>query len=249
MKTNQLFKKYYRILNEQEPADAAAPPGPAEAPPTELPPAVEEPPAIKPMDTNEKIVIKILTNAFIFNKNRFDENKRNYINKKLVEIQNAVNVPVAKIIDEIKKIINLDKSLYIESKTIRLLNKYKLMLEQPADATEPQTDNATQDSSTDKQPAAPTEVINSLNLAEVFPEYKELIIEALNHVPNPEEIITLRTVVKEFGETDPEKIVIAIKDLLNLSEDTRLSDDQIERERNSTQTIDDDSIEQYLANA
>ena len=248
MKTDQLFKKYYRILNEQEPATDAAPP---EAPPAEMAPppeAAPTEPVIKPMDTNEKIVIKILTNAFIFDKTRFDENKRKYIDNKLVEIQNAINVPVAGIIDEIKKIINLDKSLHIESKTLKLLSKYNLMLEQPADATEPQPGTET-GKPTGDQPTAPTEVINSLNLAEIFPEYKELIIEALNHVPDPEEIITLRTVVREFGETDPEKIVIAIKDLLNLSEDTSLSDDQEERRRKSTGSIDDDSIEQYLANA
>ena len=248
MKTDQLFKKYYRILNEQEPAPESAPP---EAPPAEMPPppeAAPTEPVIKPMDTNEKIVIKILTNAFIFDKTRFDENKRKYIDNKLVEIQNAINVPVAGIIDEIKKIINLDKSLHIESRTLKLLSKYNLMLEQPADATEPQPGTET-GKPTDDQPTAPTEVINSLNLAEIFPEYKELIIEALNHVPDPEEIITLRTVVREFGETDPEKIVIAIKDLLNLSEDTSLSDDQEERRRKSTGSIDDDSIEQYLANA
>ena len=245
MKTDQLFKKYYRILNEQEPA------APPEAPPAEMSPPPEAAltePVIKPMDTNEKIVIKILTNAFIFDKTRFDENKRKYIDNKLVEIQNAINVPVAGIIDEIKKIINLDKSLHIESKTLKLLSKYNLMLEQPADATEPQPGTET-GKPTGDQPTAPTEVINSLNLAEIFPEYKELIIEALNHVPDPEEIITLRTVVREFGETDPEKIVIAIKDLLNLSEDTSLSDDQEERRRKSTGSIDDDSIEQYLANA
>ena len=240
MKVNQLFKKYYRILNEQEPGDPAEITPPPEAAPAE--------PAIKPMDTNEKIVIKILTNAFIFDKTRFDENKRKYIDNKLVEIQNAINVPVAGIVDEIKKIINLDKSLYIESKTLKLLSKYNLMLEQPADATEPQPGTETGNPSSE-QPTAPTEVINSLNLAEIFPQYKELIIEALNHVPDPEEIITLRTVVSEFGETDPEKIVIAIKDLLNLSEDTSLSTDQEERRRKNTGSIDDDSIEQYLANA
>jgi len=241
MKVKQLFKKYYRILNEQEPVV------PAEiAPPPEVAPAE---PAIKPMDTNEKIVIKILTNAFIFDKTRFDMNKRKFIDNKLVEIRNAINVPVAGIIDEIKKIINLDKSLYIESKTLKLLLKYNLMLEQPADATEPQPGTETGNPPSE-QPTAPTEVINSLNLAEIFQtEYKELIIEALHHVPKPEEIITLRTVVSEFGETDPERIVIAIKDLLNLSEDTSLSTAQEERRRKSTDSTDDDSIEQYLANA
>jgi hypothetical protein len=245
-KVKTLFKRYYRILNEQEPA-----PAPETAPAQIAPPAAAGPvePVIKPMDVNEKKVIKILTNAFIFDKTRFDKNKRKYIDNKLAEIQNAINVPVAGIIDEIKKIINLDKSLYIESKTLKLLSKYNLMLEQPADATEPQPGTEPSES-TGYQPTTPNVDVNSLTLAEIFQsEYKELIIEALNHIPNPEEIITLRTVVSEFGETDPERIKIAIKDLLNLSDDTSLSDEQIERRRKSDGSIDDDSIEQYLANA
>jgi hypothetical protein len=249
MKVDQLFKKYYRILNEQDPApNAAVPETPPEAAPAEMSPPQETAPTepeIVPIDANERMVIKILTNAFIFNKTLFDENKRKYIDNTVTEIQNSVNVPVAKTVDEIKKIINLDQSLHIESKTLKLLAKYRLMLEQPADATEPQPGTETSDQPEDKQPEAPEENINSLNLAEIFPEYKELILLALNHIPTAEEIMILKPVVREFSKTDPEKITVTIKDLLNFREGGTASN----REGRKKSLEGDDSIEQYLANA
>lgn len=253
-----LFKKYYKILNEQEPGEPAAAPEtpPAEAAPPEVTPAEPE---IKPIDNNEKLVIKILTNAFIFDKTRFNDDisKRNYIDRMLLRVQNSVNVPISKTIEDVVSIINLDQNLSLdkvinnstklkESKTLRLINSYILMFEKPADATEPQSgDNGTQNIPTNDQPTnTPNDGINSLSLSEIFPEYKELIVQALNHVPTPEEIITLRSVVREIGELDPEKIVITIQRLLNFSEDT-LAD----KKTKSSGIEDDNGIEKYLANA
>jgi len=254
---NTLFKKYYKILNEQEPGEPAAAPEtpPAEAAPPEVAPAEPE---IKPIDNNEKLVIKILTNAFIFDKTRFNDDisKRNYIDRMLLKVQNSVNVPISKTIEDVVRIINLDRNLSLdkvinsstklkESKTLSLINSYILMIEKPADATEPQAgDNDTQNMPTNDQPTNTSNGINSLSLSEIFPEYKELIVQALNHVPTPEEIITLRSVVREIGELDPEKIVITIQRLLNFSEDT-LTD----KETKSSGIEDDNGIEKYLANA
>jgi hypothetical protein len=228
MKTEQLFKKYYRILNEQEPAEQAVTPSeaaPADmAPPSE--PAAPIEPEVPPLDENEKHVIKILTNSFIFNPTLFDKNKQKFIYNKIDKIKRSVNIPVASIIDEIKSILNLDTSLRVESKTLKLLDRYMLMIEQPADATEPQSDNQ----QTERQPvtAATPDIEkneNKLNLAEIFPLYKELIIQSLLHAPTDEELIILKPIVNKFSESDPEKIVTTVKDLLGQESDIDLESD------------------------
>jgi len=55
----------------------------------------------------------------------------------------------------------------------------------------------------------------------------------------------LKPVVREFSKTDPEKITVAIKDLLNFREGGTASN----REGRKKSLEGDDSIEQYLANA
>lgn len=216
MKTSQLFKKYYKILNEQEPADPTAAP---EASPADMAPPVEEPEAIKPLNNNEKYVIKILSNAFIFNPTLFDSSKQKFIANKIAEIKKSVNIPVAKTVEEIKSILNLDNSLRVESRTLKLISKYLLVLEQPADATEPQPGNnvpKTSQVGNNQQVKGPD--IN-FNLAEIFPLYKELTLQSLEHVPTDEELMILKPVVNEFADTDPEKIVTTIKDLLGQESD------------------------------
>lgn len=212
MKVDQLLKKYYKILNEQEPA----------APPADMAPPIEAPsvePTTKPLDNNEKYVIKILTNSFIFNPTLFDRNKQKFIANKIAAIKKTINIPVAKTIEEIKSVLNLDHSLRVESKTLKLLTKYLLVLEQPADATEPQPDNNTLTAApVGSQQQAGKPNIN-LNLAEIFPLYKELILQSLEHPPTDEELIILKPIVNEFAETDPEKIVTTIKDLLGQESD------------------------------
>jgi hypothetical protein len=226
-KTNKLFAKYLKVLEEQAPeGDPAAGVEPATA-------AASAPPAepqeqVGNIDENEKYIIKILTNAFIFNPNKFKEDiqKYKYIFNKIDSIGKMVNVPVSEIIREIKKIIALDKSLRIESKTLKIINKYIFLLEQPADATEPQTEPSTQDT-TPRQPAG-GQVENSenkLNLAEIFPLYQELILKALRHTPSEEELMIIKPVVNEFADSDPEKIVETIQSILSQSlEDKEVED-------------------------
>jgi hypothetical protein len=224
MKTYSLFKKYYKILNEQDPADPTA--APKEPPAVMAPPAeAPAPEPTKPLDNNEKYVIKILTNSFIFNPTLFDRSKQKFIANKIAEIKTSVNIPVAKVIEEIKSVLNLDNSLRVESKTLKLITKYLLVLEQPADATEPQSGNnapTAAPASGTQQGGGPN--IN-LNLAEIFPLYKELILQSLEHVPTDEELMILKPIVNEFAETDPEKIVTTIKDLLGQESDKDLETD------------------------
>lgn len=224
MKTDQLLKKYYRILNEQEPATETQ--VPEESPANITPPEATVPPeaVITPLDENEKYVIKILTNSFIFNPSLFDKNKQTFIFNKINEIKRSVNIPISKIIEEIKSILSLDHSLKVESKTLSLLNSYIFLFEQPADATEPQAANQAGTSTPTTTPSNTSDV-NKLNLVEIFPLYKELIIQSLLHVPTDEELIILKPIVNEFSEVDPEKIVTTIKDLLGQESDIDIESD------------------------
>lgn len=225
-KTLQLISKYFSLLEDQAPeGDPAAGIEPATA-------AASAPPAepqeqVGNIDENEKYIIKILTNAFIFNPTLFDKQKQKYIFNKIDQIKRMVNVPVAKIVDEVKNVIAIDKSLKVESKTLSLLDKYMLLIEQPADATEPQADTQpTQNSSTSQ---SQEKIIdgegNNLNLAEIFPLYKELILKALKHAPTDDELMIIKPVVNEFADSDPEKIVETIQNILSQSlEDKEVED-------------------------
>lgn len=221
-KTLKLISKYYKLLGEQTSAEQA-PTDPAAATSSVTAP-VE--PQDSGLDENEKYVIKILTNAFIFNPNLFDKSKQKYIYNKIDQIRGMVNVPVAKIVDEIKKIIAIDTSLRIESKTLSLLSNYMILIEQPADATEPQGNIQGEVNAVNKATEANLNgESNKLNLAEIFPLYKELIIKALKHAPTEEELMIVKPVVNEFADADPEKIVETIQNILSQSlEDKEVED-------------------------
>lgn len=179
------------------------------------------------INENEKYIIKILTNAFIFNPTLFDNQKQKFIYNKVDEISRMVNVPVSKVVEELKKVIAFDTSLKVESKTNALLSKYIMLIEQPADATEPQLDASSDDLDLTQQASREQETGegNKLNLEEIFPLYKELIIKALKHTPTEEELMIIKPVVNEFADSDPEKIVEAIQNMLSQSlEDKEVQD-------------------------
>jgi len=228
-KTLQLISKYFNLLGEQAP-EGAPDLGPAPAAPTPTPtpaPTAEPEQQVSGIDENEKHIIKILTNAFIFNPTLFDGQKQKYIYNKIDTIKKMVNVPVAKIVNEIKKIVSLDRSLRVESKTLSLLDKYMLLIEQPADATEPQSDSQSQQGNVSNKPQEKKidNGGNNLNLAEIFPLYKELILKALKHAPTDEELMIIKPVVNEFADADPEKIVETIQNILSQSlEDKEVED-------------------------
>lgn len=219
-KTLKTISKYYKLLGEQVPSEQQAP---TTATPTPTEPQSQE----RGLDENEKYVIKILTNAFIFNPALFAKSKQKYIFEKIDQIKSMVNVPVSKIVQEIKKIIAIDRSLRVESKTLSLIKKYLLLIEQPADATEPQGGKQASDLSGSGQSNEQNfdEENNNLSLAEIFPLYKELILKSLKHIPTEEELMIVKPVVNEFADTDPEKIVEAIQNILSQSlEDKEVED-------------------------
>lgn len=229
-KTLNLFERYLSLFNEQTPMEDQAQPATQgnEAPPEPAAPT-EQPETESPgeaLDENEKYVIKILTNAFIFNPKLFDRNKQQYIFNSIENIRKMVNVPVAKVIDQVKNIISLDNSLRVESKTVETIRRCYMFLEQPADATEPQANEPaapTANAPTEAQPQKSG--IDNLNLTEIFPLYKELILKSLSHTPSEEELMILKPVVREFGESDPEKIVDTIQNILSQSlEDKEVQD-------------------------
>jgi len=221
-KVDTLFKKYYRILNEQE-VDPMDPTAVSTEPEPEVQALPE--PTVKPISSNEKFVIKILTNAFLFNPEKFSGSKREYINTEINSIKNTVNIPVPELLERIIKLIGLMSGLKItESKTLNAINKYIFLLEQPVDATEPQTVDSQPKNATDEV-AVSEPSINNLNLVEIFDSlYKELIVKALGHVPTEEESMILKPAVREFADVDPEKIVTVIKDLLSQSSNKDLED-------------------------
>jgi len=228
-KTTNLFNKYLSLFNEQTPPAQQEDQAPQsnEAPIEPATPALgPTPEPSSDLDENEKYVIKILTNAFIFNPKLFDRNKQQYIFNSIENIRKMVNVPVAKIVDQVKKIISLDNSLKVESKTVETIRRCYMFLEQPADATEPQANEPAASTDTDPKATQPQKSgTDNLSLAEIFPLYKELILKSLRHTPSEEELMIIKPVVREFGESDPEKIVDAIQSILSQSlEDQEVRD-------------------------
>ena len=215
-KTLKIISKYYKLLGERAPEEQSNVVEPTESQPQ-----------IIDLDENEKYVIKILTNAFIFNPELFDKSKQKYIHNRIDQISRMVNVPVSRVVDDLKKIIAFDTSLKVESKTIALLSKYIMLIEQPADATEIQPDDSTDELNLTKQANIEQETGegNELNLEEIFPLYKELIIKALKHTPTEDELMIIKPVVNQFADSDPEKIVEAIQNMLSRSlEDKEVQD-------------------------
>jgi hypothetical protein len=107
-----------------------------------------------------------------------------------------------------------------------LISKYNRLIEQARDATEPQADkgevSSTKAPQTSTQVAAQNGSEYKLNLTEIFPLYKELILKSLRHVPTEEELMILKPIVNEFADVDPEKIVSTIQDLLTQSSDNEI---------------------------
>lgn len=229
-KTNTLLERYLRLFNEQ---DQETPQPQSDA--TQEPKMQSLPTSGASMPANQKYMIKILTNAFIFNPALFDTQVQKNINDSIQRLSKSVNVPISKIVSDITDIICLDKSLCgeiknpevslrAESKTQNYINRLMYLIEQPADATEPQQDD-TSSQQGDTQAAPSVEKKNELKLEEIFPLYRELILKALAHTPTDEELMMLKPVVDEFTDIDPSKIENFIAKTLNQSlEDSELED-------------------------
>ena len=222
-KTIKLFERYFKLLNEQEPGQDPSAPAP-EQPEQDAPPAQPETEADK-VPSNEKYIIKLLTNAFIFNPKIFDKTKQNLIASKIKKIHGFVNVPISTVINEIKSVLAMDNSLKVESRTNMLLRNLFNIMEEVADATEPQPDSASGVQAPAQEPSTEKQSENKLSLEEIFPLYKELLLKALRHIPTEEELMILKPVANQFSEVDPLKIVEAIQNLLSQSlEDKEVKD-------------------------
>ena len=253
-KVNTLFKKYYRILNEQEPATAEPAPAPDATMPPE--PAMDmepiEPEKDEPeVKENEKVIIKILANAFIFNKLDLDPETLLRVERNIRIIKDSVGWPMSKTISAIINILCLNPSLCLkkslgirvnkESKIEKAFLKYKLMYEVAADATD---GPANPNKENEKDTESPGNEIVSLSLSEIFPEYQELILRALEYVPTAEEIMILRPVVKEFGENNPTAVETTVKNLLNLNRDSAISSNILKKNQDDI----NDTVEDLLVN-
>lgn len=233
-KTLKIISNYFRLLNEQgEEEQPNASQDPAATPDTA---PVPEEPAVPEVSEGERTLIKILINAFLFNPKLFSPDEQEKINDDIDRISKSLNRPVPAVVDDIKKLISKDSSLKLEknSKFLSAYKKYTLLLrEQDLDATEPNVSKETRD----KQAADPETKNNNqqveikqpdqLELQEIFPMYKELIIRALKHVPTSDDFV-VKSAVSEFMENDPEKVVELIKKILDQSpeeEDNKLEDD------------------------
>jgi len=232
-KTDKLFERYFQLLNEQEPEPVADPAAEQPAPPTGGP----------VIDENQKYMIKVLTHAFIFNPTLFSKDVQTRISNDIKRISKSVNVPIAKTVEEITSIICMDNSLCrdlkgdqklkTESKTLKLINKILVLLEQPADATEPQAEDAaaTEQEVAPQPEPQPEAKPSQLSLEEIFPLYRELIMKALAHTPTDDELMMLKPVVDEFTDVDPTKIENFISKTLNQSlQDNELEDNLSELE-------------------
>ena len=207
--TNNILSKLLGLYIEQE---ASEEPSQEQAP-------LEQAPQAKQMSNNERYIVKVLTNAFIFNRHIFDTAKQNIILNKIDSILKVLNEPISKTVDIVKDILAMDNSLKIESKTNILLRRYLYLVEEVADGTERQPDNDEDVQSSNQDDSADDSANdNSISLKEAFPMYSDLMVRSLKHSPTDDEIMMLRSVANEFGETDPDKIVNTIKSLLSLDE-------------------------------
>lgn len=220
-KTNKLLSKYLHLYKEQVPGEEVGDQS------EDIQPDILSPD--QGLSENEKYVIKILINAFIFSIKAFDKDKQKYILSRINSINNMINVPLAKVIDEIKNIIALNYSLKIESKTNKLLKKHFNLIEQSLDATEPQSDKG-DSNQLNVEPSVEQQEItkgDGLPLEEIFPLYRELILKSLKHTPTEDELMILKPIVRQFTKTDPEKIVITIKNLLSQSTEDKEVEDNL----------------------
>ena len=220
-KTNKLLSKYLHLYKEQVPGEEVGDQS------EDIQPDILSPD--QGLSENEKYVIKILINAFIFSIKAFDKDKQKYILNRINSINNMINVPLAKVIDEIKNILALNYSLKIESKTNKLLKKHFNLIEQSLDATEPQSDKG-DSNQLNVEPSVEQQEItkgDGLPLEEIFPLYRELILKSLKHTPTEDELMILKPIVRQFTKTDPEKIVITIKNLLSQSTEDKEVEDNL----------------------
>lgn len=201
MKTLRLIENYIRYVTESVEDEAVDVPVDSES---------------REIGSNERYIIKILTNALIFNPLKFLDQRETILND-IENIRVSPDNSIASIISRIKSIIALDKSLVIEGSTGQLFKYYTELLERNSlDATEPQQDTVPTSIVDD----SPTETSDpsleiDVDLDEIFPLYQDMILNALSYEPSSRDLIMLRDVVNGIGEVDPLSIIDTIQGIMN----------------------------------
>ena len=226
MKTLDLINSYKRLLEQNDIEDI--PPVETDATPTD-----------SNLSPNEKYIIKLLTNSFIFNpkSKKFNDRIQRDIFTKISSIKDLSSPSLAAVVSRVNNILSYEPSLKVESAVINLLNRLITVFEQSSDATsleqeaEPVISNAS---------AAPE--VNDINLSEIFPTYyQELLINALSHTPTTEEMNTLIDVVDKFSESDPRYIRDVLATLISLP------GGESDRVETNTTTFNEPDIEKALS--
>jgi hypothetical protein len=174
------------------------------------------------MSASKRYIIKILVNAFLFNITKFPQDQQERINDNIEGVQRSVNEPISALVRRIKNIINMDRSLAVESTTLKMIAHY--IRENTLDATEPQARD--RENASDK-PVGNLATANdnqgddvdiNINLAEAFPAYRDLIISALKYTPTEDEGRMVEAAVSEAGELEPTLVVDTISGILDSSQ-------------------------------
>lgn len=201
MKTLRLIESYIRYVTESGEPEAVDVPVESES---------------REIGSNERYIIKILTNALIFNPLKFPDQRETILND-IENIRVSPGNSIASIISRIKSIIALDRSLVIEGSTGQLFIYYTELLERSSlDATEPQQETAPSSIVDD----SPTETSDpsleiDVDLDEIFPLYQDMILNAMSYEPSSRDLIMLRDVVNGIGESDPLSIIDTIQGIMN----------------------------------
>ena len=200
MKTLDLINSYNRLLEQDEVGN--------------MPDVTSDIQATKPdLSPNEKYIIKLLTNSFIFDpkSKKFNERTQRDIFTKIKDIKNLSSPSLAVIVSKVNNILSYEPGLKVESVVMDLLDRLISIFEQSQDATnltqepEPYIGNTT----------APK--VNDINLTEIFPNfYQALLVNALSHTATPAEMNILIDVVDNFAESDPRYIRDTISTLISL---------------------------------
>lgn len=214
---NKLFEKYYRILNEQEPqaVDTPAMTDDQQSQAVDAPvdqTELEEPePAIE-VTPGEKYIINLLVSAFCFDKSKLNGPQLIGVRKLTSKINKLKGSSISTSIDLIKQILKLQPNTIVkESKTLNLIKNHILLIDQSLDATEL---NTTQASSASDKSTGNSPEIGTLELARLWPQYSDLIILAIEHIPTISDFLILRPSINKFINEDPLELVTIIKNLL-----------------------------------
>ena len=216
---NKLFEKYYRILNEQEPQAGDSPTATDDQQQVVDEPVDQDnqqPPEPEIMVTpGEKYIINILVSAFCFDKSKLTKPQLIEVRNLTSKINNLKGSSITTSIDLIKQILKLQPNTVVrEFKTLNLIKRHILIIDQSLDATDLNTSQPTNTADQSPEITDNRPEVGELELARLWPQYSDLIISAIEHIPTVSDFLILRPSINKFIEEDPLELVTVIKDLL-----------------------------------